>query len=137
MQQLMDRLAPNWSKKPGATNGLIEKVEQALGFHLPEDYKAFVRWSNGGEGQVGNIYLSLWRVENIKELNEDYQIGRYLPHVVGIGSDAGGECYAFDYRIRGAAPAFILVPFGDLEPEAVNVVGSSFREALENALGVE
>ena len=56
-------------------------------------------------------------------LNGDYQIGKYLPNVIGIGSNRGGDCYALDYRSDTESPPLVQVPFGDLAPESVTILG--------------
>ncbi|MFR2243924.1 MAG: SMI1/KNR4 family protein [Anaerobutyricum soehngenii] len=47
-------------------------------FPLPDDYKEFMLWSNGGEGNIGSQYLSLWKIEDLMQLNKEYQIQKYL-----------------------------------------------------------
>jgi len=134
MEDLIKIIAPSWFKKPGATPEQIKQAEAALGVEFPSDYKTFLSWSNGGEGQIGNRYFSFWSAEEIKELNEDYQIGKYLPGIVGIGTDGGDECYAFDYRKRPEAPSVVQCPLGDLDFSSISVLGDTFRDCIERAM---
>ena len=101
---------------------------------FPEDYKTLLQWSNGGEGSVGTIYLSLWGIEEIEKFNEDYRINRYLPGLLGIGTDGGGECYALDYRASPIPPSFIQVPLGDLDFASITVLGATFRDGIKNVI---
>ena len=130
MDELIQRIKPRWYGRPGATDEAIRAAEAQLGITFPSDYCEFLTWSNGGEGQVGDDYLSLWPIEEAPQLNEDYQIGKYLPNVIGIGSDGGGECYALDYRRGGEDPPLVQVPFGDLEAESVTFLGRSLSSWL-------
>ena len=59
---------------------VINKVMLSVGklFPLPDDYKEFMLWSNGGEGNIGSQYLSLWKIEDLMQLNKEYQIQKYL-----------------------------------------------------------
>jgi hypothetical protein len=134
MNRAINAIAAHWFKNDGATGEQILEVERLLRFVLPEDYKVFLRWSNGGEGNLGRDYLSLWPIEQVGQLNEDYQIDRYLPMVLAIGSDGGGECFALDYTTSATRPALIRVPFGDLDPDCCEVIGPTFREGLERLL---
>ena len=134
MEDLIEAIEESWYKEPGATEEQLRQAESALGFPLPEDYKAFMRWSNGGGGRIGGTYLALWNIEDVREANESYGIDHYLPGVVGVGTDGGSQSYAFDYRAKNDMPSLIRVDLGDLDPESVIFVSHSFRAALERAL---
>jgi hypothetical protein len=134
IEDLIETIAPSWFKKTGATTEQIKQAEAALGVGFPSDYKTFLSWSNGGEGQIGNRYFSFWSAEEIKELNDDYQISKYLPGSVGIGTDGGGECYALDYRMYPETPSLIQCPLGDLDFSSIVVLGSTFRDGIEGAM---
>jgi len=126
MNELIKKMESRWDRRPPATEGRIRRAETELGVSLPPDYREFLAWSNGGYGIIGEHYVSLEAVEDIPQYNEQYQIGKYLPNVIAIGSNRGGECYAFDYRDNRENPPLVQVPFGDLEPDAVTFLGDSF-----------
>ena len=71
----------------------------------------------------------------LKGLNDDYAIASYLPRVVGIGTDGGGDCFALDYR-DGGTPKLVSVPLGDLDAESVVVLADSLEAALRSKLGM-
>ena len=127
-------IAPFWSKRAGASAEQIGQAEAALGVQFPPDYGSFLSWSNGGEGQIGSRYLSIWSSDEIRKLNDDYQIGRYLPGVVGIGTDGGNLCYALDYRADAEAPRLVQCALGDLDLASIVLLGSTFRNFIEAAL---
>lgn len=137
MEELIEIIAPSWFKKDGAIAEQIKQAEAALGIEFPSDYKTFLSWSNGGEGQIGNRYFSFWSSEEIKQLNEDYQISKYLPSIVGIGTDGGGQSYALDYRMSPENPPLIQCPLGDLDFSSIVVLGSTFRDGVERAMSSE
>jgi len=134
MKPLIKQMAPDWHRAGAATEADIQGAEQCLGVRFPKDYSLFLKWSNGGEGSIGPTYLSVWPTDEIEQLNSDYQIGKYLPGVVGIGTDGGGECFALDYRSSKDAPSMIQVPLGALGAETVTQLAASFQEWIENAL---
>ena len=52
----------------------------------------FMLGSNGGEGNIGSQYLSLWKIEDLMQLNKEYQIQKYLSKKsLVIGTDGRSE----------------------------------------------
>ena len=134
MEELLEIIAPLWFKRTGASTHQIGEAEAALGVQFPPDYRSFLSWSNGGEGEIGSQYLSIWSSDEIRKLNDDYQIGRYLPGVVAIGTDGGGLCYALDYRLDANAPRLVQCALGDLDFASIVPLGSNFRSFINAAL---
>lgn len=134
MDQLFERMAASWFKNPGVGIKDIEQAEVELGRAFPTDYREFLLWSNGGEGLIGSTYYSFWEVEKLKELNALYQIDHYLPNVLGIGTDGGGECYALDFKNSDSAPYLVQVSLGDLDEDSIVFLAHSLKQAIENEL---
>jgi hypothetical protein len=88
-------------------------------------------WSDGGEGLIGRHYLSLWRADELAPLNRDYKVRERLPHVVAIGTDGGGVCYAFDFA---AQSRLIRVSLGDLCSSSIEPCGISLEQAVRSWL---
>ena len=63
---------------------------------LPRSYMDFMRKHNGGEGSIGETWLSLYRIEELQQINDEYEIKKYLPEHIVIGSDGGDEFYGID-----------------------------------------
>ncbi len=61
-----------WTIQSGTNLNTIQKIESIFKVTFTEDYKQILLWSNGGERKVGNRYLSLWKIEELVQLNEDY-----------------------------------------------------------------
>ncbi len=118
LAEFLKRFVPNGP--PAA--GMIEQVERELGLQLPPDYKAFMAARDGGEGFVGSHYFVLWRVGDLREFNQDFQVAEYAPGLLLFASTGGGEGYAFDAR-PGANMVIRMVPF----------IGMSLRDALHVA----
>lgn|ERR1700688_3065529 len=135
MKELIEAISPIWFKRPGVHASELLAFEAAIGRKLPDDYKTFMQWSNGGEGSFGDAYLSLWRVDELLSLNEGYAIWRYIPECFGVGSDGGSRCYVFDYRGGYSEPTLGLVPFGDLGSESLVTLGPSLTQVLDKWLG--
>ena len=128
-------LSSLWSCEKGVSKNVLESVEQITGFKLPQDYKNFMQWSNGGEGVLTNIRLSFWPAEDLVSLNEDYKINEYLgKKVLAIGSDGGPICLLLDYQGNNDEPCFSSVNFGGLDPDEIKVIAPKFTLALELAI---
>lgn len=116
-----------------ASDDVIQKFEQSSGLLLPDDYVAFLRESNGGEGFIGeNAYLILWPVEQLLELNTAYQVQEYAPGLLFFGSDGGGEAYAFDTRM--AELPVVSVPFVGMGHSLVRRIAPTFSAFLATLL---
>ena len=67
-----------------------EKPEKMIadvnGLALPEDYLDFMREYNGGEGPLGeNNYGRFFRLEELKEINDEYDVSNSWPGHIVIG----------------------------------------------------
>ena len=135
INQCIMLLSSLWHCERGVTKNVLENVEQITGFKLPQDYKNFMQWSNGGEGVLTNIRLSFWPAEDLVSLNEDYKINEYLgKKVLAIGSDGGPICLLLDYQGNNDEPCFSSVNFGGLDPDEIKVIAPKFTLALELAI---
>ena len=72
-------------------------LESVKGLELPDDYLDFMREHNGGEGPLGeNNYGCFYRFEELEEVNDDYEVQDNWPGYVVIGSDMGGQLWAYN-----------------------------------------
>ena len=70
----------DFNEKP---EGLISEVN---GLPLPDDYLAFMSEHNGGEGPLGeNNYGCFFRMEDLKQINDEYDVQNCWPECVVIG----------------------------------------------------
>lgn len=74
---------------------VIEKINEVV---LPKDYVEFMKNHNGGEGDVGETWLILYPMEELQEINDDYEIEEFLPGHIIIGSNGSGELYGIDNK---------------------------------------
>ena len=87
----MDKEAP-------ATIDMIEKVEKEWNVLLPNEYKQLLLFSNGVEGPIGDMgYLSIWPIDEIVELNQEYAVDEFLPGIKYFGSDGADIAYGFEF----------------------------------------
>ena len=67
-----------------------EKPEKMIadvnGLALPEDYLAFMQEHDGGEGPLGeNNYGRFFKLEELKEINDEYDVSNSWPGYIVIG----------------------------------------------------
>lgn len=109
----------------------ITEVENSIGFALPVQYREFMLYSNGAEGELGeNSYLVLWPIEDIIPLNEAYEVSRYTPRILYFGSDGGDTAYAFD--ARDEAKSIIEIPFISIHDEDAHICAKDFNDFIKN-----
>ena len=125
MQFTLDR----FNKRPAATAEQIAAFATASRLTLPQDYTAFLKQANGGEGMVGpNAYLILFAVDELASLNKAYQVEDYVPGLLIFGSDGGGEAYAFHTR---DAMRVVRMPFVGMDPSTVEALVDDFTAFIE------
>lgn len=99
------------ARRPPETRA-FEDAGKALGIDWPDDYAAFMRTTDGGEGMVGDNYVAFWSASELVEYNRGY-VAEYAPNLVIFGSDGGGEAFAFDRSTQ--PPSIVMVPFIGLD----------------------
>jgi hypothetical protein len=110
----------------------INNFITSTNWDLSKDYQKFLLWSNGGEGYIGSNYISLWKLENIIQLNKDYQIQKYLgDNCIAFGTDGGGICYGFDYSLQ---KKIFKSSLGDLDRNEKIFIANTFDEFIAIAL---
>ena len=71
-------------------------INEINGVELPRQYIDFMLLHNGGEGDLGETWFILFPIEELEEINEDYEVDKYLPGRIIIASNGGGELYGID-----------------------------------------
>ena len=126
----MELVESKWYKKSGANITSIEEVEKCLNIPLPEQYKRFLLWSNGGEGKLGNNYIYIWAIEDVIAYNHDYAIQKYLQKeylAFGMDGDIGYVFHLLDNSIY-------RVDLGDLDIASIKHIAPSSDDFLGKAI---
>jgi hypothetical protein len=125
-----NRLFDKFNSRPGATDGQISSAENGLGIRLPHEYAEFLKNRNGGEGLIGEAYVTLWAVSELAPLNLSYESNRWAPGLLIFGSDGGGEALGFDTR----APNWpiVQIPFVGMRWGSAHLLGATFGKFIEN-----
>ena len=118
--------------RPGASESDILRLESDLNVRLPDDYRDFLRSSNGTEGFLApDIYVLLWSANQIISLNTGYCVHEFLPGTVLLGSNGADTGYGLNF---GASPEYYFaVPLIGMAVDSMSFLGVSFEQFL-NAL---
>lgn len=127
--ELIQDLSTVWDREPPASKEAIAQLESGAGVELPEDYLAFLRDSNGGEGELGvqPCWFQIWRAEEVITCGRDYQVGEFAPGFFAFGGNGGGELLAFDTRDNSPWRVVALPCIGLAAKEAMPVT-ANFRD---------
>jgi hypothetical protein len=110
--------------REGAQEDVIRQLEEDLKIKLPAQYKSFMQHSNGGEGFIGDNYLEIWPVEEIRNNNEELLVEEFAPGLLLFGGDGANELYAFD--ARDANMPVIKVPMIGMSHEDIKFCSNTF-----------
>lgn len=107
-----------------------EVMEEVSGVLLPEDYLAFIKKHNGGEGDIGGTYLVLFPLEELQTVNDNYATTEVLEGCVIIGGDGGGELYGVTEDGR-----YFNVP-AIMDKEDITYLGNTMEEFIRAVIAL-
>src|SRR5882724_1878542 len=127
----LTELLNRFGKNPPASATDIDAVERQLEVPLPADYRAFLMFTDGGEGFIGtDSYAQLWKVGDLVQFNREYEVEQCAPGLLLFGSSGGGEGFAFD--LRDASQPVVSVPFIVMDLKVLIPFCATLDEFLEN-----
>ncbi|WKZ31529.1 MAG: SMI1/KNR4 family protein [Candidatus Dojkabacteria bacterium] len=121
-----EKYLKKFNGNPGVDKKLL--LDLNLPDNTPSDYLSFLQLHNGGEGFIGEEYLILYKVEDLKQMNANYEVEKFTPGIFLIGSNGGGEAIAFDLRENQSK--VILIPFM-FEYDAIIELGKNMEEFFQ------
>lgn len=109
-----------------------EKPQQMIssvnGLELPEDYLAFMREHNGGEGPLGeNNYGRFFRLEELQEINDEYEVQKWWPGYIVIGG-VDDQLWAYNPE-KGV---YCQIDSCNMDEDTYYTVSDSFEAFLTN-----
>ncbi|MBA3946757.1 MAG: SMI1/KNR4 family protein [Herpetosiphonaceae bacterium] len=89
-----------WERCPPASEAAIQALVEHVGVQLPDEYLALLRYSNGGEGELGiePLWFSIFPAEEVLQSNQDHALATYLPGYLAFGSNLGLEILLFNTK---------------------------------------
>src|SRR5262249_39128701 len=117
-----------WTRRPPASEAVIEALTATCDFELPAEYLSFLRYSNGGEGFlcIEPWYFRLCSAEDVIEYNRGYNVEEFLHGWFAIGSSGGGEMLVIRKRDGSPCPVY-MVPFIPMAESDAVQIGHDFE----------
>lgn len=106
---------------PGASEADLDILDTKLGERLPEEYRWFLRATNGISLDNG---LILYPSDDLVERNETLEVALYAAGYLAIGDDSGGRAVLVPFTGSGV----YLVDQGSMDPSDMREIASSFRQ---------
>jgi hypothetical protein len=129
IQSKAENLLERFNCNPPVTDAEIDIFQLRSGLQLTNGYIDFLKAANGGEGFIGkHSYLILWKLEQIRDFNVAYEVHEYAPGLLLIGSDGGGEAFAFDTSV--SPWPVVQIPFVGMDREWFRVIAPNFISFL-------
>ena len=124
----MKALPKNWLPNPPLERRPEEILTNEFLGVLPNDFMEYHEKSDGGEGKLGALYLTLWQLKDIEVLTKEYGFQKHMyPGIIAIGA-TDDAFVAFDFS--GEKGEWIVFPFGDFDLNEICKLGDSFSDVL-------
>ena len=130
MKQILSKLSSNFHVGTPATNDQLGEIEKHFNCIFPDDYKEFLKFTNGLEGFTPSNYLVLWTTQELIQLNQAYNVKEFIANTIIFGSDGGEEAFAFD--ISSTDFTIIKLPFIGMGHIANEKLFDTFESFLES-----
>ncbi|OYY48732.1 MAG: hypothetical protein B7X95_09615 [Methylophilaceae bacterium 17-44-8] len=131
LAELLSEPGREWRKVDGASQPHIAELESALPFEPPAEYIEFLRYSNGGEGELAlePLWFQLFDVAFAIQLWQDDKYRREYPDLFFFGSNGGLESIAFDMSCPKPWPIVMVDSIAGLD--SARRISRSIEEFIE------
>ena len=129
--ELLSEPGREWRKVDGASQPHITELKSALPFEPPAEYIEFLRYSNGGEGELAldPLWFQLFDVTFAIQLWRDDYCRRVYPDLFFFGSNGGLESIAFDMHCPKPWPIIMVDCIAGLD--SARHISHSIEEFIE------
>ncbi|RYI28830.1 SMI1/KNR4 family protein [Bacillus infantis] len=115
-----------------------EEIKEILEFSkisVPEEYIRIVRLASDIELNVDSeMYIRIWGASGCIEMNEAYEVQKYLPNSLAIGDDEGGG--ALIYLEGKDGFGIYYNRFADLDIDEAVKIAPSLTDLIVNNVGI-
>ncbi|MCS3533020.1 SMI1/KNR4 family protein [Chryseobacterium sp. JUb7] len=95
-------------------------------FELPKDYISFMKGLEDKELSSNNGYIELFPLNELDEINTEYEIEKLLPNFITIGTNGGGTGIFFNKENK----KIYSIPFVGMEETDAILLANSFSEFI-------
>ncbi|BBB66586.1 hypothetical protein UNDYM_2333 [Undibacterium sp. YM2] len=123
------------SHKGAASQEDIRLLENFSGIQVPEDYLDLVQVMTEVEILVNSKnYVRIWGPLRCIEMNEAYQIQKYISNSLAIGDDEGGKALIPITGKQGYG--LYITGFGDLDADSAEFIAPTLHSFFVDGVGV-
>jgi len=123
--------------KPASNNSDISEMKNHFkDITIPDEYIVFV--SQMAEAEIlvmGESYIRIWGAAGCVEMNDVYNIQKYIPNSLAIGDDEGGKVILYVSGQNGYG--LYQVGFGNLDANDAEFISPSLTELLIYGVGAD
>jgi hypothetical protein len=105
----------------------IDTFLKQVDFNLSDGFIDFFKESNGADISSGEVYIFLWKLTEMIELNKEYQVEQYAPDFFIFGSNGGGEAFVIEKNTGN----IYEIPFIGMSNEDAIFRNNTFKEFIE------
>lgn len=114
----------------------IELLLEFSSITVPNEYLDIIRLATEIEINVAKeAYIRIWGATGCTEMNEAYQIQKYIPNSLAIGDDEGGRALIYLNGSKGFG--LYIIGFGNLDIEDAVFIAPTLKDLLINNIGIE
>ncbi|UZT98213.1 SMI1/KNR4 family protein [Chryseobacterium fluminis] len=95
-------------------------------FEFSEDYVSFIKNLQANEINSENGYIELFPLDELKEINNDYETEKFVPNYIAIGTNGGGV----GIFINRENNSIYSIPFIGMQESDAILLAKSFSEFL-------
>ena len=107
----------------------VSDIFSSKSISVSEDLIEFYSEFNGACGFVDDIYVDIWNLKELFELNEEYNVSKYMKNVILFGSDGGDTAFGYDCK----KDEYFIVPLIGMGIDEAEYFGNSYNSFF-NAL---
>jgi SMI1 / KNR4 family (SUKH-1) len=115
-------------KKIAPTQNEVNSFLKEIDFNLPVGFIDFFKETNGADLVTENIYIILWPLTEMIQLNKEYNVHIYAPEFFIFGSDGGDMAFA----IQKSTGLIYEMPFIGMSKEEAILKSNTFEDFLNN-----
>ncbi|MEC2077054.1 SMI1/KNR4 family protein [Metabacillus fastidiosus] len=114
----------------------IKELQDFSTIDVPTDYIEIIQLASDVELNISNqMYIRIWGALGCIEMNEAYEVQKYLPNSLAIGDDEGGGALIYLQGKDGFGIYYNR--FADLDIEEAVKIAPSLTELLINNVGTD
>ena len=128
IEDVVKKLPSSWIPSPALTTVTENVISNRTSKDLPHDFLKFHELSDGGEGKLKDIYLTLWPLADVEKLTKEYGFQEHMkPTLIAVGT-TDDAFLAFDFTDN--LGKWVVFPFGDFDLEELCEISTSFADTL-------